>query len=370
MAVRFWLSPNRYLHPHAVITNDHKGNRVVKVLNSLEAKLVDGHKLTFAKAYFWWGSDESEASADFNLVATYSTSESLEEFASTSESVIAELDNYLLVVSLATRARTKCFGWDASAGSEIWSRYLPDVSIPTGYSRPSLNDGLIDRSDHLEFFQKAYQSLSVSPYKDALRSAAFALTPISPRVLESDFIALFSSLEEILLLYRRRSDLEFAMSPDQWRETKPNLKKAIKTLVDDKIARGRLYRKLDELNRVSLAESYADFIRHVRVDVSDLWPVFDCSGGVSLYQLRNWLSHGERLPLAAQENLWVALEHLCWTLERIVLVLLEWSVERSEVRARLLRTYATAMASLSSAREEISRAMQFEAEGDKGDGGH
>lgn len=314
---------------------------------------------TFKKEFFWWANEGSESSVDSNLVAAGSLSESKEWFAENGEPIIAALDDFLLVCSLGTRTRTSCIGWKAAGNGGMITRYRPDISIPSGYSLPNLNDGLVDQTDFQEFARKTFAQLIASADVTALRAAIYAVVPSAPRLLESDFVALFSAVEELLLAYSRRQDMQTILPDEKWLHLSNDIKSIIKAaLPSDKSARSLMYAKIGELNRAPTRAIYESFMAEYGIDTSDLWPMFGSAQGATLYDIRNWISHGEHLPRAVQDQLWIATEHLKWTVERILLTRLAWPIEKSEVRMNLLAMHSTAIRDLDVARAAITYSMK------------
>ena len=355
--LRIWVSPNRNLFPAIFSGTDSRGISYDKqVVHETCAVLQEGQKIVFARDKFW---REDADPTMRNLFAVCEVDSCWSDCDQAVARLIENLNVYLLVVSFATRTRTATFGWDLVVGRETRTQYLDGTSIPTGYS-VSRGDDLIDRSDHSGFFQHGFDRIVLSPFRDSLQSAIYALTPQMEAVLEHDFLSVFSALEEILLQYRRQAGLEFVLPETEWGVLRSAIKKQIKDSVADKKARKRLYQKLDEINRLSIAESFSMFASNHDVDLADTWPLFETADGVSLYELRNWLAHGEPLPREVEDHLWVARSHLRWILERIVLKLLEWPLEKSEIAPAFLRSHATAMHGLKKARSGISVVMKKE----------
>jgi hypothetical protein len=280
--VRFWISPNKALHGFGGIEMDFNGNRVMEAHGHKKIDLSAGLTLTFCKNYYWWSEEGIESATNYVLVANADLDMPSSEFFDKEDGILKDLQLFLLVVSLATRTRTACYGWDVSADDGWYTRYLPDVSIPTGYSEPSFNDGLIGISDFESFYRRAYMAFVASKYKDSIVAAIYALTPLRERFLESDFIAVFSALEQVLLIFRRAEGIEYALPEEEWKHLRGRLEKVVKETVSEKDSREKIKAKMLDLNRVPLSYAYNKFIEEIRVDVSDLWPVFNRENGVTL----------------------------------------------------------------------------------------
>jgi len=95
--------------------------------------------------------------------------------------------------------------------------------------------------------------------------------------------------------------------------------------------------KLGELNRVSLNEAFQQFCKAYEVNLSDLWPVFGKSTEISLSDIRNKLIHGDNMPFELLQPLGVAEINLKYVLERIVVKMLGYNVNKTRVSATSLK---------------------------------
>lgn len=178
------------------------------------------------------------------------------------------------------------------------------------------------------------------------------------RSMEMNFLGLFAGLEELVLDFRRRNNLEYVLT-DDWPLLRKQLRSFIKLWKNkndtplSKDQRRWLYGNLQGLNRVAIEVAFTKFCEHYRLDLSDLWPVFQLGDAVGLADIRNRIVHGERLPEVALDALLVATQSLEWILERMLLGILGWPVERSEVSPAFLQQHATAIAAMPDARSRL-----------------
>lgn len=157
----------------------------------------------------------------------------------------------------------------------------------------------VDITDFPKFIRVAYRSFCRFTEKEQFSSAIYPLINDADKTTEMSYFGLFSALESALLF----ADLTFHLFP-------------------------KGHRNLHERWRLFQAK-YA-------VDLSDLWPIIDRTGGITLAQLRNKVAHGEYLNPAQTLALLYAREHLRWTVERVVLSLLGWPIPLSKVRPGFL----------------------------------
>jgi len=80
-----------------------------------------------------------------------------------------------------------------------------------------------------------------------------------------------------------------------------------------------------------LQQRLINFCEHYSVKLDDLWSVLDYNGGISLSQIRNKLVHGEHYENKHYGAILCAKQHLKWTIERMILGILNWSIDKSEI---------------------------------------
>lgn len=86
---------------------------------------------------------------------------------------------------------------------------------------------------------------------------------------------------------------------------------------------------LNSVNRVPLSEALETLCRRYRIDIGDLWPFSGMEG--SLINIRNKRAHGEPLTDMQTIALMTASEHLRWMMERLLLGILGWPIDKSGV---------------------------------------
>lgn len=337
-------------------TSSYLGSVDIKRSRQLAFTLHSGMTITFDKHFQSISEGERfiqwpilVAETDINLAGT--------DAAGLRHHYLENLNDFLLLASLGSRTRTVCFGWTATDRESYTQYFRRDISIPEGKPEPSVRDGLVSLADYEEFLAETYKVFCGLDNKGPMRGAIGALVPIMEHTIEGNFLSLFTGLEEIVLDYRRRENLEHVLSDLEWLRLRKHLQKSIKSWADvplSKKQRSWLYNKLDELNRIPLQVAFTQFCERYAINLSDLWPVFKERELFGLSDLRNRLVHGERLPPGALESLVVALQSLKWTVERMVLGILGWPVQRSEVCPTFLHRHATAIAEMPEACSRLS----------------
>jgi hypothetical protein len=287
----FWLTECSLINTGSSIIHSYTGAVKVKQVVKPKFTLSGGVRLAFRK-HFVQDHDANRKIAQ--LVA---------EFAPKSPSpvnsfpaVIDDMDDMLLLVSLAARRRCICTGWSYSDGNDNLTRfYRRNFKLPPE-GRLNVDDCLIRMRDFMKYLRTAYVKFKGTSHKELVRNAIFALTS-EGGTLDNQFLRLFAGLESILLHVQR---------------------------VNRRAGRWNLRRK------------FVFFQSIYNVDLTDLWPLLDKSSGSSLAQIRNRSTHGEYLNETSYRALTYAAHNLRWTLERMLLSVLRWPVANSNVSKSFL----------------------------------
>lgn len=334
--VEFWISPNGFLTPFSSQTSSYTGEVSYKQIGPVpKFKLAEDLEVVFEKRFqskklsngdfLQWR--HLAACAEIRGVGARSLFESKARY-------LSLLDDLMLAASLAEKRRTCCLGWVASDGNSVAKYYRGHYVFPEIEADSGRDFRLVDMRHAEEFIRCAYAKLSADPENIALRSAIHAAIPNESSILETEFLKMFAGLESLVLDFRRRENCEVVLGPEEWSKLKKQLKGCIKKSSNpspDNDQRASLYRKLDELNRVSLAEAFKAFCLAYSVPLLDLWPVFSEYKKADLAGIRNRLIHGDSFTHEQLDELIVANEHLRLTLERALVCVLGWNVANTEV---------------------------------------
>ncbi|MDT4965544.1 MAG: hypothetical protein QOJ64_281 [Acidobacteriota bacterium] len=200
-------------------------------------------------------------------------------------------------------------------------------------------DALIDPSEIEDFLNISSAKLQEAELSDILRRAIKFLLQSPDADIEVQFISFYAALESALTFFRRNS--EFRIIPkDQFATLERDLRQWLKQhplMVDDSARRGLIYEKIRELNRIPFSHMFRRFCEHYSLDLSDLWPVVGSADEWPLMEIRHRLVHGDPFASCPGESMICAGEHLRWTVERMLLVVLGWPVTRSNVSDDYLR---------------------------------
>jgi hypothetical protein len=283
-----------------------------------------------------------------------------EDVDTVSNTIVPALEDVLLLASLGAGQRTVCRGWTASDGVSLTRYYRRDVVLP---ARPVNDlDELIAKFNFQDFLSSTYATFNGLDDKQAIRRAIWVATPAHTSVLDETYISRFSGVEDLLTASRRRSRLRFIVPRDKaWTEIRRTLSKAISS-IDDSLAsarqRDQLCDKLTELNNVSLAAAYLAFCQEYRLEISDLWPMFGDESGLGLAKIRNYIVHGEGYPIDAFPSLMIANQHLKWLLQRMLLALIQWPLEKTTVHPDKLASWCYWHRDWQDARTRLTQAFR------------
>lgn len=324
----FWLTSNIFLLPHKTLRYDLTGATKILRHRCVRFKLLNGTKLTFDTHYRSVDHEEGNLRVP-ELVAVFELP-SKEQVPET----LTLLDDLLLLVSFATRQRCVCLGWDAGDSSGLTRYFRRSIRAPNIKQGHSFNEALIMPEDFKEFIRSTYRRFATSPQQDLLRQVLHGLVFDGNAVLEDSFVRLYSAVETLVLLFRRSYVLEEVLLPYRWKELNKELRKFLKSpnLNLSSNERRLMYEKLPELNRVSFTTALSGLVSKYSVKLSDLWPLVSAEpNAISLADIRNRLVHGYEINREERSAMVIALAHLRWTVERLVLATLGWSIERSRV---------------------------------------
>lgn len=198
---------------------------------------------------------------------------------------------------------------------------------------------LIDQVDLGAFVETATGVLGQTALRDILHRAVNFSLRAGGDDLESSFIILFAALESVLTFFRRQDEWHILPSED-FARLERELKRWLKQhplLADESARRGLIYEKIRELNRFPFSHLFQNFCARYSLDVSDLWPLVGRREDWPLMEIRHRLVHGDPFAARPPEAMLSAHAHLRWTVERMLLSVLDWPVSRSHAAAEHLR---------------------------------
>ena len=179
---------------------------------------------------------------------------------------------------------------------------------------------------------------------------------------EGEFTSLYAVLESIVLWYRKSKGFELIVADqEEWRMLQDDVRTFLKnhrvlqgSEPARKERRAMILRKVGELRRVPFAVALDKFCEEYGVKLDDLWPVLtDKRGEISLTDIRNRIVHGTPVSPTQFHALIGAKQHMRWVVERSLLAVLGWPLEKSKVRPDFLARNLTAMIELAQDRQDM-----------------
>lgn len=353
----FWLSPNKFLTPFMSSTSSYTGDLKYERVRNVEFVIKNDVRLIFDK-HFRSKTAENDDFVQWSfLVACAELEVPANDVVTLKEKILPAVDDFLLIASFAARQRTGCLGWTATDKNSYTTFYRGNYVFPDFVSNNSLDNGLIDIKDFERFIQTCYSAFLEFENKLAVRDALHSIVPSQSRTLETTFLKVFAGLEALVLDFRKMENLEFIVPENRWSSLRKYLQKCLKNLTEPKLEteqRASMYRKLNELNRVSLREAFDLFCKKYSIDLTDLWPVFGRNDLVGLVDIRNKLIHGDPFPHDMFGSLIVAKEHLLYVIERVLIRILKWNVAETKIRPAYLKSHMLVIKDMPKAQTKLS----------------
>lgn len=340
-----WLSPNILLSPDMMVKSSFDGNVECEYIRKLSFTFSSNIKHVFLKHFCYKKESNNDTRRWSFLVSSCEVDLPATATQAIKHEILTDLDDFLLLSSFAARQRTGCMGWQAQDEKNLVEFYRGNYSFPKNRDI-SLNDTLIDLFHFEGFANKAYKSFLKYNNKLALRSSLHASVNARDRKLEQSFLSTFAGLESLILDFKREERIEHILPDKEFDKLRNYLKKCIKKSVNPCIEsdkRSSIYKKLGELNRVSLSEAYDLFCSKYAIDNNDLWPLFGANKMIGLSDIRNRIIHGDPFSNEKINAIITANIHLQFTLERCVLNVLGWDLELSNVNKSFLANNSVAI---------------------------
>ncbi|MEQ1531464.1 MAG: hypothetical protein ABL925_19285 [Methylococcales bacterium] len=255
----FWVSDNQFLTPFLLQSNSYTGELKCERVRNVEFTLTGNIRLIFDKHFRYKTAENSDLIQWSFLVACTEIDIPAADAKTIKNNVLPNIDDFLLIASFAARQRTACLGWTASDEISHTTFYRGNYTFPKVNANTRVDDGLVDISEFENFMQTSYPAFLQYENKLALRNALFSIVPSHSSPLEISFLNTFAGLETLILDFRRLQSLEFVLPTNEWASMKEYLKGCIKKSTQPILEveqRASIYRKLDELNRVSLREAF------------------------------------------------------------------------------------------------------------------
>src|ERR1035437_5450386 len=321
--------------PHKMLMRKPKGEIEVYPYDKYSFLLNCGLQLYFETYYKYEETEDSYKSLSYPFtVAEFKTKldpENINEY-------LAEIDDFLLLLSFAIGKNCLCTGWSAVSNSKIVTFYRGDKVIPTKVKQRSFIDYLIEHSDLQIFLEKAYKTFTNFDDIILFRHILYPVIRRKSIAIVTHYLMLFAILESVILFDKRHNNYEFILKQKEFDNLKGDIRSVIESYYPspEDERRENICAKLPELNRLSFNSSFELFQKHYKVYIEDLWPVINHKDGASLTQIRNKIIHGEVFSNYHFDAISLATIHLQILVERIIFTLLEWDVSKTKVSKEYL----------------------------------
>jgi hypothetical protein len=349
----FWLTQSIQLSPGYSTWHSFDGNTVVKDFRNISLEIREGLKLKFIDYYFHY----NDPNRKNKRISESTLAAELSDFAEpkSDEELFSEIELLLRIVSFSERRKIACYGYTAYSQGDIHEAidfYKPGSLIPKENFEHSHDNLLIEGEYFEEFIMQSLKNLRDCAFKEYLLEAIGKAAYHANTHIESDYLTYYSALENLVNGFRDTHNLRFILEEEPCKKFGKDIKNFIskhdsfingndeKENQTRKEQRKLMYEKIPELNRVAFGTVFKLFCDFYQVDIEDLWPLLDGKSLVSLSTIRNKIIHGERFEKEKEyEALMYAKINLQWILERCILRVLDWDIERSRVHPLALTIY-------------------------------
>lgn len=352
----FWLTPSPLLSHARMDEPLESGGFSVRTVYQPTFTLANGLPLVFKQRYHTYRHDDGERVTFSEPVLDFELEGGAAEVAKGDE-LHSLISDFLVLISFAARRRCMCVGWDVREGLNYKNFYRRNIAIPSTEEGSRRYDEIIDLADIEEFMKVVLDSFDKLEPKESVRRALNYAIPSEGGTMENAFISLYAALESLLAYFGEKERIE-VLPREQFRQLESDLRKWLKKhplLEQRSEKRGLIYEKVMELNRVSFSTVFKGFCAHYAVDLSDLWPVTGKPGEWSLSEIRNKLVHGATFDYKKDGVLYCAMENLKWSVERMLLAVLDWPLTRTRVRPEYLSSIMTMHKTWKAKRELLTK---------------
>jgi hypothetical protein len=322
----FYLSDLKFATPVASIIPNYLGSRQVDIKKIYVVKCSDNYgcsgEFRFEKHYSSWrkhGPNKEIVSSQRVLVWQGNDSTKAIDI----PNLLKLADDVCLLLSLAAKHRVMVLDYHYSTPHRRFQHYRSPLKRNRIEREETGHDALIPLVEFEVFMQTAltaWEKLSDED-RDRLRLAIVSLHPLTDFSSQRNYLAMFAALEGLVGLYRENivSELEHT-----WKDVESSISECIDSQPSLNLeAKEFLKKNLFALKQgKKLKDRMKGFFRSLNVYVDDLWPIFGEGKLPDLYWIRNALAHGRHFNDERFGVFLIAEEHMCLTLERVVLSIL------------------------------------------------
>ena len=329
----FHLTPSELLAPNDWRSLSYTGEATVDYGEKLSFQLSEDFRVTFGNHYKWIKHNKASHLSVKELYCDSTIRGIITE--NEISTYLSMLDRFLMLVSYAedqicVTLRVEILNRDQRITIYRMNRITPELD-----AQHSTHHFNIDKKRIEEFLNTSWNTWCNSKYEHLLQRAIATNAMTKNRTVDAEFLALFSAIETLLLIYRIENDLEYVICEESdWKKVRKALKTAIKNspiVRDDKSKRELLYQGIDGLNRVSLQYTLTHMVDSTTLSFRDLWPFMSQEHQYSLTYIRNRLVHGDSYPNSIFQSLILAQRHLKAYYDRLLIFSLGWDYNKANI---------------------------------------
>ncbi|HDL7463457.1 TPA: hypothetical protein PXN49_004110 [Yersinia enterocolitica] len=308
--------------------------------NHVEVDLNNGKAKAIGDVHFEVKSNDGDINLKPYWVLTSNIKSENDATKNINNEYLPDIDNILMLSSFIQRGKVNCKGWMAKNDRKRVLYYRTNIIYA---SDVECNNAIIETNKVSEFLNKTLPLLKSHKFKDSIILAINALNSSRGTAFEISYISKFIAIESLINSHKREVGFDSIFSQSEWQAIKKNIEKSIKAeniISITKEKRAKFYNKIPEVNRISFGDSYACMMQDYPVGLSDLWPMLKSTNGFGLLDIRNSIAHGDLIPVDFAYDLLVANDCLRILLERVILHLLDWDINDSDIsESKLKHTY-------------------------------
>lgn len=298
--ITFWLNSNAII-PY----KNHLNKRFDGTVEQIEAakdlmtfKIADNLTFIFKKIYSYQDNENGYTAH------SYKVCEVITDFVITNQetinTIIAQLEDFLLLVSFGYGNRVLWIGYEYSDENNYYEFYKGNILNsykPKRANAIDINDWTVN-----DFIVKSYSRFieEESNYV-AIKSAIYALCNDNEfGIIDSKYLELFSAFESILLSFKKKDRNEKLLKVSAFKELSKEIELTINKYLEDNnyemSLKESIVDKISELNRPSLKNTLQKFQKEYDLKLDNFWPFFtENREKPGLSDIRNKLIHGDYL---------------------------------------------------------------------------
>ena len=346
--VTYRLSGNQHLAPSTPWTHHFDGQRTFRRKNCVQVSLGTCDTLTFDTHYSWFD-DPENGSYSARLVTIHRSQTN----AALPIGIDPRVEDAVLLLSFLTATRTLISGASTWDDDQQYEYFQPRFGFPDDARTGPFRYGLVALNRLEQCFATAWTQWQSSPNVAHLRNAIYALLPGTNVATLLSFQRCYGALERLVKAYSPSEvNCRGATSSSP---IAANLRRLRSRIADDEEAEviESLDAAINKFSEPTFRDRFSGFRSHWKIPLDDLWPMFAIRSGLTF--LRNRIAHGATFEESeeAEFSLWIAQQHLEFTLGRVICAILDIQLDDTELAPNKHATDLTMFTKFSAAIETV-----------------